>query len=96
MLKKAGVLHILEFSKVENKTFSKIYDFYSYNFIPFMGQAISGDKKSYEYLVKSIRTHENQEDMLKLFKKAGFKDVSSCHIGAKGKWKGTLVLMGIK
>ena len=76
VLKKAGVLHILEFSKVENKTFSKIYDFYSYNFIPLMGQAISGDKKSYDYLVKSIRTHENQEDMLKLFNKAGFKDNS--------------------
>ena len=39
-----------------------------------MGQAISGDKKSYDYLDKSIRTHENQEDMLKLFNKAGFKD----------------------
>ena len=30
------------------------------------------------------------------FKKAGFKNVSCCHIGAKGKWKGTLVLMGVK
>ena len=39
-----------------------------------MGQAISGDKKSYDYLVKSIRNHESQEDMLKLFNKAGFKD----------------------
>ena len=74
VLKEAGVLHILEFSKVENKTFSKIYDFYSYNFIPLLGQAISGDKKSYDYLVKSIRTHENQEDMLQLLSEAGFKD----------------------
>ena len=30
------------------------------------------------------------------FKKAGFKNISSYHIGVKGDWKGTLVLMGEK
>ena len=33
VLKKGGTLHFLEFAKVQNKTFSKIYDFYSYDSI---------------------------------------------------------------
>ena len=76
VLKKDGKLHILEFSKAQGSNFSKIYDFYSYNFIPKIGELVSGDRESYEYLVKSIRTHEDQEEVLGLFKEAGF---SSCN-----------------
>ena len=74
VLKKGGKLHILEFSKAQGQNFSKLYDFYSYNFIPKIGDLISGDRESYEYLVKSIRTHENQEEMLGLFKDTGFSN----------------------
>ena len=74
VLKKGGKLHILEFSKAQGQNFSKLYDFYSYNFIPKIGDLISGDRESYEYLVKSIRTHENQEEMLELFKNTGFSN----------------------
>ena len=74
VLKKGGKLHILEFSKSQGENFSKIYDFYSYNFIPTIGDLVTGDRKSYEYLVKSIRTHEDQEAMLGLFKDAGYLD----------------------
>lgn len=74
VLKKGGKLHILEFSKAQGQNFSKLYDFYSYNFIPKIGDLISGDRESYEYLVKSIRTHENQEEMLELFKDTGFSN----------------------
>ena len=72
VLKKGGVLHILEFSKVQNKTFSKIYDFYSYELIPRMGNLVSNDKSSYEYLVNSIRTHESQEEICRMLKSSGF------------------------
>ena len=64
----------LEFSKSQGENFSKIYDFYSYNFIPTIGDLVTGDRKSYEYLVKSIRTHEDQEAMLSLFEDAGYLD----------------------
>lgn len=33
---------------------------------------------------------------INFFKKAGFKNISSYHLGAKDDWKGTLVLMGEK
>ena len=44
----------LEFSKVQNPIFKEIYRFYSFNVIPEMGKAITGDKDSYQYLVESI------------------------------------------
>ena len=92
MLKKGGKLQILEFSSAQGKNFSKLYDFYSYNFIPKIGNLISGDHDSYDYLVKSIRTHENQEEMLELFHQIGylecefeniFKGIVAIHRGTK-------------
>ena len=37
-----------------------IYDQYSFQVIPVMGQLIAGDWKSYQYLVESIRRFPNQ------------------------------------
>ena len=75
ILKKGGSLRILEFSKVNNVAFSKLYDFYSYKIIPTIGKLVSDDKKSYEYLVKSIRTHENQKELKSMLKKNKFSKV---------------------
>tara|TARA_X000000368_G_scaffold182315_1_gene143970 strand:+ start:22974 stop:23723 length:750 start_codon:yes stop_codon:yes gene_type:complete len=92
VLKKGGSLQILEFSTAQGENFSKLYDFYSFNFIPKLGDLISGDHDSYDYLVKSIRTHENQEEMLELFVQAGylectyeniFKGIVALHKGIK-------------
>ena len=51
VLKKGGSLQVLEFSTAQGKNFSKLYDFYSFNFIPKLGDLISGDHDSYDYLV---------------------------------------------
>lgn len=72
VLKKGGTLHILEFSKVQNETFSKFYDFYSHNIIPKIGGLVSKDESSYEYLVNSIRTHENQNEICEMLLENGF------------------------
>ena len=61
VLKPGGKLHILEFSRTNGEMFTKIYDFFSFNIIPKIGDLVSNDADSYEYLVKSIRTHESQE-----------------------------------
>ena len=76
ILKKGGSLRILEFSKVNNVAFSKLYDLYSYKIIPTIGELVSDDKKSYEYLIKSIRTHENQKELKSMLKKNKFSKVS--------------------
>ncbi len=37
------------------------YDRYSFNVIPAMGQAVTGDRDSYQYLVESIRKFPDQD-----------------------------------
>jgi demethylmenaquinone methyltransferase / 2-methoxy-6-polyprenyl-1,4-benzoquinol methylase len=46
---------VLEFSQLTNDGLQKLYDLYSFNVIPAMGQAMAGDRDSYQYLVESIR-----------------------------------------
>ena len=72
VLKKGGSLLILEFSKVENETLEKIYDAYSFNLIPKLGQFFANDEDSYQYLAESIRKHPDQETLKTMTLDAGF------------------------
>lgn len=76
VLKERGKFLCLEFSHVRSPNLSKLYDFYSYNFIPYLGDVITGSKESYEYLVDSIRAFPSQEDFAKIISKNGFKMVN--------------------
>ncbi len=73
VLKKGGRFLCLEFSKIENSNLDFIYKNYS-KIIPLLGQIIVGDKKPYEYLIKSIEKFVNQEQLLEIMKKSNFKN----------------------
>ena len=72
VLKPGGRLMVLEFSQIPNDMLQKAYDHYSFNIIPRMGQAIAGDRDSYQYLVESIRKFPDQETFLGMVREAGF------------------------
>jgi 2-methoxy-6-polyprenyl-1,4-benzoquinol methylase len=72
VLKPGGVFACLEFSKVENAILSSLYESYSFNLIPLMGQIIAGDRDSYQYLVESIQRFPPQEEFAAMIKNAGF------------------------
>ncbi|MBO1928017.1 bifunctional demethylmenaquinone methyltransferase/2-methoxy-6-polyprenyl-1,4-benzoquinol methylase UbiE [Thiomicrorhabdus sp. 6S2-11] len=72
VLKPGGQLMILEFSKVTNPAFAKLYDFYSFNILPKMGKVIADDEASYQYLAESIRMHPDQETLKQMMLNAGF------------------------
>ena len=55
MLKPGGRFLCLEFSHVFVPVLDKLYDLYSFNVIPALGRAVTGDADSYRYLVESIR-----------------------------------------
>ena len=74
-LKPGGRVIILEFSQPTNETFRKVYDAYSFNVIPKLGELISNDRDSYQYLVESIRKHPPQEELKKMMLDAGFDRV---------------------
>jgi demethylmenaquinone methyltransferase/2-methoxy-6-polyprenyl-1,4-benzoquinol methylase len=72
VLKPGGKFVCLEFARVNNKVLAEIYNFYSLNIIPKIGNLIVGDKESYKYLVESIRTFPAQEEFVDMMNEAGF------------------------
>ncbi|QXT39876.1 bifunctional demethylmenaquinone methyltransferase/2-methoxy-6-polyprenyl-1,4-benzoquinol methylase UbiE [Gymnodinialimonas ceratoperidinii] len=75
VLKPGGRLMVLEFSQLPNDGMQKLYDLYSFNVIPQMGQLIAGDRDSYQYLVESIRKFPDQETFAAMIRDAGFEQV---------------------
>ncbi|WP_323768697.1 bifunctional demethylmenaquinone methyltransferase/2-methoxy-6-polyprenyl-1,4-benzoquinol methylase UbiE [Marinovum sp.] len=73
VLRPGGRLMVLEFSQIPNPGLQWAYDRYSFNVIPAMGQAIAGDRDSYQYLVESIRRFPDQETFLDMVRSAGFE-----------------------
>ncbi|KAI7885039.1 UbiE/COQ5 methyltransferase [Lichtheimia hyalospora FSU 10163] len=75
VLKPGGRFMCLEFSQVDNPLISKVYDIYSFDVIPVLGQVIAKDRDSYQYLVESIRKFPPQEDFAQIIRDAGFSTV---------------------
>ncbi len=75
VLKPGGRLMVLEFSQLPNEGLQKLYDLYSFNVIPRMGQVIARDRDSYQYLVESIRKFPDQEAFAAMIRTAGFDQV---------------------
>ncbi|XP_074642471.1 2-methoxy-6-polyprenyl-1,4-benzoquinol methylase, mitochondrial-like [Tubulanus polymorphus] len=73
VLKPGGRFMCLEFSEVTNSALRSVYDLYSFQVIPVMGQILAGDWKSYQYLVESIRKFPNQEEFKEMIEDAGFR-----------------------
>ncbi|XP_011803989.1 PREDICTED: 2-methoxy-6-polyprenyl-1,4-benzoquinol methylase, mitochondrial [Colobus angolensis palliatus] len=76
VLKPGGRFLCLEFSQVNNPLISRLYDLYSFQVIPVLGEVIAGDWKSYQYLVESIRRFPSQEEFKEMIEDAGFHKVT--------------------
>ncbi len=50
-------------------------ELYSFNVIPAMGRAVTGDAESYRYLVKSIRKFPRPNIFAEMIRDAGFRQV---------------------
>ena len=72
VLKPGGRYLCLEFSKIQNSNLNFIYKSYS-KLIPSLGKLIVGEKEPYEYLIKSIESFVNQDELINLMKKNNFK-----------------------
>ncbi len=74
--KPGGKVMILEFSTPVLPGLKPLYDWYSFNILPKIGQFIAKDAASYQYLAESIRMHPNQDQLKSMVEEAGFED---CH-----------------
>lgn len=72
VLKFGGRLLILEFSHLNNPLMQTMYDHYSFNIIPKLGDLVANDSESYRYLVESIRRFPKQEELKIMLENAKF------------------------
>jgi demethylmenaquinone methyltransferase/2-methoxy-6-polyprenyl-1,4-benzoquinol methylase len=76
VLKPGGKMMCLEFSKPTAPVFRSLYDFYSFQMMPFIGQIVAGNRKAYIHLPESIRMFPMPDELSALLKKIGFAHIT--------------------
>ncbi len=76
VLKPGGRLICLEFSRPVAGWLRRLYDWYSFTLLPWIGTRVSGDSTGvYQYLPASIRSFPDQEELTRLLREVGFEKV---------------------
>ena len=91
VLKSGGRFLCLEFSKIENSNLEILYKNYS-KLIPKIGEIVVGEKKPYEYLVKSIENFISQKQLIEKmnqnnFKNCEYRNLSGGIVAIHSGWK---------
>jgi len=76
VLRPGGRFICLEFSRPTTEALRALYDAYSFEVIPRIGQWVAGDRESYAYLIESIRRFPDQARLAGMMGAAGFSQVS--------------------
>ncbi len=93
VLKPGGRLLCLEFSQPTNPLFRALYDFYSFNIMPALGQLLAGSAESYACLPETIRMFPLPEELSEILTRIGLRNVRwttmtngicAAHVGIKG------------
>tara|TARA_E500000178_G_C16886521_1_gene691478 strand:- start:666 stop:1106 length:441 start_codon:yes stop_codon:yes gene_type:complete len=92
VLKPGGRFICLEFSKINDEFIKKLYDIWSFNFIPKLGKLITNDENAYKYLVESIRMFPDQDQLSSMFinsqfERVKYKNLSSGIVALHSGWK---------
>jgi demethylmenaquinone methyltransferase/2-methoxy-6-polyprenyl-1,4-benzoquinol methylase len=93
VLKPGGRILCLEFSRPTNPLFRSLYDFYSFNIMPLLGELIVGSAESYACLPETIRMFPLPKELCTILEDIGFAQVAYtamtnaiavAHVGIKG------------
>ncbi len=76
VLRHGGRFLCLEFSSVDVPGLDKLYELYSFQVIPRVGSAVTGDREAYQYLVESIRKFPKPKIFAQMIEDAGFRRAS--------------------
>ncbi len=74
VIRPGGRFMCLEFSKINNEIVDFFYQNYS-KVIPLLGKYIVGSADPYDYLIRSIKSFYNQEELINLIEQNGFSNV---------------------
>ena len=76
VLKPGGRFLCLEFTPAVAPLLQPLYDFYSFQVLPLLGQIVTGNREAYAYLVESIRRFPSQGALSERIAAAGLDRVS--------------------
>ena len=74
VLRKGGQLSILELSRPMRFPMKQLFWIYSHTLLPLYGKLVSRDSEAYTYLISTIESFPQGEEMVGIFKKAGFSE----------------------
>lgn len=74
VLKKDGVVIILEFSKPKYFPMKQLYLFYFFKILPFVGKLVSKDSSAYSYLPESVMAFPDDQRFLSILQNIGFRN----------------------
>ena len=80
ILRPGGRFCCLEFSPLEPSLFKKIYDLWSFQALPFLGQHVAGDASAYRYLAESIRQFPPPHIIAEMCSDVGFAQIRIRHV----------------
>jgi demethylmenaquinone methyltransferase/2-methoxy-6-polyprenyl-1,4-benzoquinol methylase len=75
VLRPGGRFLCLEFTPEITPLLQPLYDLYSFQIVPLLGQIVAGDRDAYVYLVESIRRFPRQSELAEMIEGAGFDRV---------------------
>ncbi len=75
VLRKDGMVCILEFSRPHVFPVKQFYEFYFFKVLPFVGKWFSKDNSAYTYLPESVYHFPDGPDFLSLLRSCGFEEV---------------------
>jgi len=75
VLKPGGRFLCMEFSQVVVPGLDVLYDKFSFNIVPTIGEYVARDRESYQYLIESIRRFPNQAKFARMIEEAGLAQV---------------------
>ena len=73
VLKPGGRFFCLEFSRVVVPVLDKLYDTYSFEVLPRIGEIVAKDRDAYQYLAESIRRFPDQDTFKGMIEDAGLE-----------------------
>ncbi len=77
VLRRKGMVFIMEFSMPRGKIFGPVYRSYFHKWLPFVGGKVSGDKSAYSYLPESVVEFHDWETFTELMWECGYANVKS-------------------
>ncbi len=76
VLRKGGMIVVLEFSRPTAFPLKQLYFFYFKTILPFVGKLISKDTEAYQYLPDTVMKFPEGKDFLERLKSAGFSSLN--------------------